>query len=82
MIRLEALTVAAFGTALGFASGVFGAWAVSSLANGSLPQYSFTLPWGTLLLTCALSLAAGVLAAALPARRAAHLSPLEAAAEA
>jgi putative ABC transport system permease protein len=82
MIRLEALTVAAFGTALGLASGIFGAWAVGSLANGSIPQYSFTLPWGTLLLTCALSLAAGVLAATLPARRAAHLSPLEAATEA
>ncbi|MFB7918496.1 ABC transporter permease [Streptomyces sp. NPDC056061] len=79
VIRLEALTVAVFGTVLGLASGVFGAWAVSSLANGSIKQYSFTLPWGTLLLTCVLALAVGVLAAALPARRAANLSPLEAA---
>ncbi|MFF9480590.1 ABC transporter permease [Streptomyces sp. NPDC014733] len=82
VIRLEALTVAAFGTLLGLVSGVFGAWAVSALANGSIPQYSFALPWGTLLPTCAAALAVGTLAAALPARRAAHLSPLEAAAAA
>ncbi|MFG3530049.1 ABC transporter permease [Streptomyces sp. NPDC047917] len=81
MIRLEALTVAAFGTILGVVSGTFGAWAVSSLANGSIKQYEFTLPWGTLLVACALSLAVGILAAALPARRAARLSPLEAVAE-
>ncbi|MCI3928496.1 ABC transporter permease [Streptomyces sp. AN091965] len=82
MIRVEAVTVAAFGTALGLAGGLFGAWAVGSLANGALEQYSLRLPWGTLLLTCALSLAAGALAAAVPARRAAALSPLEAVAEA
>ncbi|MFF3390076.1 ABC transporter permease [Streptomyces sp. NPDC002669] len=81
MIRLEALTVAAFGTVLGVLSGTFGAWTVSSLANGSIKQYEFTFPWGTLLTTCALSLAVGILAAALPARRAAGLSPLEAVAE-
>ncbi|SOE10616.1 putative ABC transport system permease protein [Streptomyces sp. 2323.1] len=82
MIRLEAVTVAAFGTLLGLAGGLFGAWAVGSLANGALPQYSLALPWGTLLLVCLLSLAIGALAAAVPARRAAALSPLEAVAEA
>ncbi|MFD8821102.1 ABC transporter permease [Streptomyces sp. NPDC059605] len=81
MIRLEALTVAAFGTILGVVSGTFGAWAIGSLANGSIEQYEFTLPWGTLLATGALSLAVGILAAALPARRAAGRSPLEAVAE-
>ncbi|MFF7231756.1 FtsX-like permease family protein [Streptomyces sioyaensis] len=81
MIRLEAVTVAAFGTLLGLAGGLFGAWAVGSLANGALPQYSLALPWGTLLLVCLLSLAIGALAAAVPARRAAALSPLEAVAE-
>ncbi|MCF3172041.1 FtsX-like permease family protein [Streptomyces sioyaensis] len=82
MIRLEAVTVAAFGTLLGLAGGLFGAWAVGPLANGALPQYSLALPWGTLLLVCLLSLAIGALAAAVPARRAAALSPLEAVAEA
>ncbi|MEU2131847.1 FtsX-like permease family protein [Streptomyces sp. NPDC018352] len=82
MIRLEAVTVAAFGTLLGLASGLFGAWAVGSLANGAIEQYSLALPWGTLLLICLASLAFGALAAVVPARRAAALSPLEAVAEA
>ncbi|MEV5644541.1 ABC transporter permease [Streptomyces flaveolus] len=82
MIRLEALTVAGFGTLLGLSGGLFGAWAVGSLANGAIDQYTLVLPWGTLLLVCLLSLAIGVLAAAVPARRAATLSPLEAAANA
>ncbi|MFF2924157.1 ABC transporter permease [Streptomyces celluloflavus] len=81
MIRLEAATVAAFGTLLGLAGGVFGAWAVGALANGALEQYSLVLPWGTLLLVCLLSLVIGTAAAAVPARRAAALSPLEAVAE-
>ncbi|MEU7090037.1 ABC transporter permease [Streptomyces achromogenes] len=82
MIRLEALTVTGFGTLLGLAGGLFAAWAVGSLANGAIDQYTLVLPWGTLLLVCLLSLAIGVLAAAVPARRAAALSPLEAAANA
>ncbi|MEV5239538.1 FtsX-like permease family protein [Streptomyces cinnamoneus] len=81
MIRLESVTVAAFGTLLGLAGGLFGAWAVGSLANGAMEQYSLVLPWGTLLLVCLLSLATGAIAAAVPARRAAALSPLEAVAE-
>ncbi|SEE29258.1 putative ABC transport system permease protein [Streptomyces misionensis] len=80
MIRLEALTVAGYGTLLGLAGGLFGAWAVGSLANGAIDQYTLILPWGTLLLVALLSLATGTLAAAVPARRAAALSPLEAAA--
>ncbi|MFI6687378.1 ABC transporter permease [Streptomyces sp. NPDC050485] len=81
MIRLESVTVAAFGTLLGLAVGLFGAWAVGSLANGAMAQYSLALPWGTLLLVCLLSLTVGAVAAAVPARRAAALSPLEAVAE-
>ncbi|GHC39839.1 ABC transporter permease [Streptomyces cinnamoneus] len=81
MIRLESVTVAALGTLLGLAGGLFGAWAVGSLANGAMEQYSLALPWGTLLLVCLLSLAIGAVAAAVPARRAAALSPLEAVAE-
>ncbi|MFF2957899.1 ABC transporter permease [Streptomyces sp. NPDC057963] len=82
MIRLEAVTVAAFGTLLGLAGGLFGAWTVGALANGALKGYSLALPWGTLLLVCLVSLTIGALAAALPARRAAALSPLDAIAEA
>ncbi|MGA5821952.1 ABC transporter permease [Kitasatospora sp. NPDC094028] len=82
MIRLEALAVAAFGTLLGLAGGLFSAWALGALANGAVKQYTLALPWGTLLLVCALSLAIGAVAATAPARRAAALSPLEAVAQA
>ncbi|MGI5484845.1 ABC transporter permease [Streptomyces lavendofoliae] len=78
MIRLEALCVSAFGTLLGLTGGLFGAWKVSGLANGAIPQYSFSLPWPTLTLIILLSLAVGTVAAALPARRAAALTPLRA----
>ncbi|MFF8914402.1 ABC transporter permease [Streptomyces sp. NPDC015032] len=78
MIRLEAVCVAAFGTLLGLVAGLFGAWKVSGLANGAIPQYSFSLPWPTLALVVLLALAVGAAAAALPARRAAALSPLRA----
>ncbi|MFD8085928.1 ABC transporter permease [Kitasatospora sp. NPDC059722] len=82
MIRLEAVTVAAYGTLLGLAAGLAGAWAVGPLATGAVEHYTPALPWGTLLLVCAVSLAIGALAAAVPARRAAALGPLAAAAEA
>ncbi|MER7758223.1 FtsX-like permease family protein [Streptomyces sp. NPDC097619] len=78
MIRREAVTVAGFGTAFGLAGGLTGAWAVGSLAHGAIATYTFSLPWGTLLLVCALSLTAGAAASVLPAHRAASLSPLEA----
>ncbi|WP_030956573.1 ABC transporter permease [Streptomyces sp. NRRL S-378] len=78
MIRLEAVIVSSFGTLLGLAGGVFSAWAVGSLANGAMAQYSLVLPWGTLLLVCLLSLVIGAASAVVPARRAAALSPLRA----
>ncbi|MER7577863.1 FtsX-like permease family protein [Streptomyces sp. NPDC126514] len=82
MISLESLTIAAFGTLLGMTGGLFGAWKVGGLANGAIPQYTFSLPWDTLALTVILSLAVGALAAAVPARRAAALSPLRAVSDA
>ncbi|MER5561064.1 FtsX-like permease family protein [Streptomyces sp. NPDC002506] len=78
MIRVEAVTVAAFGTLLGLVGGVFGAWAVGSLTSGAMTRYVFSPPWGTLALLTLLALVTGALAAAVPARRAAALSPLEA----
>ncbi len=78
MVRLEAVTVAVFGTLLGLAAGLFGAWGVGALAGGAIAQYRLALPWPTLLLVCLASVATGALAAAVPARRAAGLGPLEA----
>ncbi|MFJ6718579.1 ABC transporter permease [Streptomyces sp. NPDC091259] len=78
MILLEAVGVAAFGTLLGLAGGLFGAWKVSGLAGGAIPQYTFSPPWGTLACVVLLSLCVGAVAAVLPARRAAALSPLRA----
>jgi putative ABC transport system permease protein len=82
MVRLESLMVAAFGTLLGLVGGVFGAWAVGALANGAIAEYELLLPWGTLLLVCCVSLVIGAVAAVVPARWAAALSPLEAVAKA
>ncbi|KJY25618.1 FtsX-like permease family protein, partial [Streptomyces sp. NRRL S-495] len=73
MVRLEAVTVAALGTLLGLAGGLFCAWAVGALAGGAVPQYRLVLPWPTLLLVCVLPPLIGAVAAALPARRAAAL---------
>ncbi|MFJ6939633.1 ABC transporter permease [Streptomyces sp. NPDC101132] len=81
MIRLEAVTVAAYGTLLGLAGGLVCAWAVAPLASGALEHYAPSLPWGTLLLVCVASLTIGWLAAAAPAHHAARLRPLEAASD-
>ncbi|MEV7024380.1 FtsX-like permease family protein [Kitasatospora sp. NPDC093558] len=81
MIRLEAMTVAAYGTLLGLAAGLVGAWAVGPLATGAVDHYAPALPWGTLALVCLVSLTIGALAATVPARRAAALGPLAAATE-
>ncbi|RSS61788.1 ABC transporter permease [Streptomyces sp. WAC06614] len=81
-VLLESVLISAFGTLLGLAGGLFGAWAVGSLASGAVGQYALAVPWGTLLLVCVLSPAVGAAAAAVPARRAAALGPLEAVAKA
>ncbi|WP_066942965.1 hypothetical protein [Microtetraspora fusca] len=56
------MTVAAFGTLLGLAGGLFAAWAVGVMANGAMERYSLALRWGTLLLVCPVSLAIGAAA--------------------
>ncbi|GAA4839535.1 ABC transporter permease [Kitasatospora terrestris] len=77
-VRLEAVTVAVFGTLLGLAAGLVSARSVGALANGAVPGYTLAFPWGTLLLVALAAPAIGALAATLPAHRAATLSPLEA----
>ncbi len=77
MIRYESLITALIGGILGLVIGVIGAILVTELAlSGS--GYVLSIPIGTLLLLLVLAALAGLLAAQLPARRAARLDVLSA----
>jgi putative ABC transport system permease protein len=73
MVHWEAVMIAAIGAALGLGLGAFIGWAVSR--DLDLPA---TLPAGQLTLVAAAAITTGVLAAALPARRAAQVDVLRA----
>jgi putative ABC transport system permease protein len=74
MIRHESVITALIGGALGIALGVlFGALLVDRI-----PYVAFTLPVGQLFFFAILAVVIGILAAVLPARRAAKLNVLEA----
>ena len=73
MVRWEAVMIAAIGAVIGLGLGAFIGWAVSR--DLDLPA---TLPAGQLTLVAAAAIATGVLAAALPARRAAKVDVLRA----
>ncbi|MGP0102918.1 MAG: ABC transporter permease [Solirubrobacteraceae bacterium] len=77
MIRYESLITAMIGGILGLAIGVVGAILVTELAlSGS--GYELSIPVGTLVLVLIAAALAGLLAAQLPARRAARLDVLAA----
>jgi putative ABC transport system permease protein len=77
MIRYESLITAMIGGVLGLVIGVLGAILVTTLAlSGS--GYVLSIPVGTLFLLLIAAALAGVLAAQLPARRAARLDLLQA----
>src|SRR5205823_6542518 len=77
MIRSEAVIIAVFGALLGTAVGLFFGWAmVRALHDQGVMALS--IPGGQLLAYVAAAGGAGVLAAILPARRAARLNVLEA----
>jgi putative ABC transport system permease protein len=74
MIRHEAVITALMGACLGIAVGTFLAALVTSALSGQGLQ--FALPLGSLVAFVLVAVVAGVLAAILPARRAARLNPL------
>ena len=77
MVRGEALTVGLFGTASGLGLGLFLGWAlVSALASEGFG--SFAVPTLSLAVVLALGALVGVLAAVLPAHRAARMDVLSA----
>ena len=80
MIRGEAVIIAVLGSALGLALGLVWAWAFVK-ALGSTGINTFSVPWQQLGGFVALSAAAAVLAAVIPAWRAGQLNILEAIAE-
>ena len=76
MIRLESAITASIGAVIGIAVGV----ALASLVTRALAEWelAFSVPVVTLVVFGVAAFLAGMLAAVLPARRAARLSPLEA----
>ncbi len=78
-IRLEAVIVAVFGALMGIVVGIAFAAALSSALAASEPGLlSFRLPVTQLIVITVLAAVAGVLAAVVPARRAARMDVLEA----
>jgi putative ABC transport system permease protein len=76
-VRWESVVIALQGTALGLLVGVFFGWAlILALADQDIDQ--FRIPLQQLALVVILAGVAGVVAAILPARRAAHLNVLQA----
>ena len=77
MIRVESVVIALYGALLGLVVGTGFGWAlVRALRDQGITEFS--LPVGRLVLVVVAAALAGVLAAALPARRAARLDVLQA----
>jgi putative ABC transport system permease protein len=76
MIRHESVVTALIGAALGITVGVF----LAALVTQALSSQGivFAVPWLTLVVFVFVAIAAGVVAAILPARRASRLNVLEA----
>lgn len=77
MIRYEAAQVALFGTSIGVAVGVMFGWAVTAALPDSF-VYTVAVPVARIAVLIGICTAAGLLAAALPARRAGRLDVLDA----
>ena len=79
MVRWEAALVAVYGTVLGLGIGLFLGWSlVFAIKESGIETARTVVPFGQLALIVAIAGSCGVLAALLPARRAARLDVLEA----
>ena len=76
MIRQESIITALIGAAIGLPLGIF----LAALVNRALSEFDvrFSIPWGQLVVLTIVAIVIGVLAAIMPARRAAKLDPLRA----
>ncbi len=76
MIRQESIITALIGAAIGLPLGIF----LAALVNTALSEFDvrFAIPWVQLLVLTVVAIVIGILAAIMPARRAAKLNPLEA----
>lgn len=83
VVALEAGALALVAAILGLVFGIgFGFAATGSVLGLNSEDLAFSVPWPTLLLIGAGAVAAGMLATALPARRAAKITPVQALAHA
>jgi len=76
MIRQESIITALIGAAVGLPLGIF----LAALVNRALAEYDirFAIPWVQLVVLTIVAIVIGILAAIMPARRAARLDPLRA----
>jgi putative ABC transport system permease protein len=76
MVRQESIITALIGAAIGLPLGIF----LAALVNRALSEFDvrFSIPWGQLIVLTIVAIIIGILAAIMPARRAAKLNPLEA----
>lgn len=78
MVRWEAALVGAFGAVMGLGLGMFLGWSLVFAISQQVETARFVVPWAQLGVIVAVAATAGVLAALLPARRAARMDVLQA----
>ena len=78
MIRRESILVTLVGVLLGLGVGLAFGWVVVSAMSSAFPGLTYVAPWGIIGLTVVGALAVALLAAVMPARRAARLNVIEA----